>query len=98
MDRSILKINQIRAPLFILVRRIICTGSLKSIQAPFFLNLRKFEKEGETPEKYGIKSLEIQEINQHDSGCLVDLFPVQTYRCLKKFELLILLRLLIQML
>jgi len=52
-----------------------------------------FETEGDTTEKHGIKSLNLQDIYQHDSGCFVDLFPVQSYSGLKKLERSILLRL-----
>jgi len=71
-----------------------CTVSLKNTGRSNFLNLRNFETEVDMPEKHGIKSLDPQEIYQHDSGFLVDLFPVQSDRGLKK-ERSILLRLLV---
>ena len=54
----------------------------KVLIASFFWNLRNFATEGE----HGIKSLHLQEIYQHDSGCFVDLFPVESYRGFKKLE------------
>jgi len=45
------------------------------------------------PEKLGIISLDLQEIHQSDSGCFIDLFPVQSYRGLKKLYRSILFRL-----
>jgi len=50
----------------------------------FFGNLRNFETKGDTPEKHGIQSLDLQEIYQHDTAFLVDLLPVKLCRGLKK--------------
>jgi len=54
-----------------------CTTNLKSSDRPIFWNLRNFETEGYTPEKHVINSRE------HDPGCIINLFPVQSYRGLK---------------
>jgi len=47
------------------------------------------------PEKHGMKSLDLRKVCKHDSGCFVDLFPIESYRGLKKLERSIILGLIV---